>query len=125
MLDYARGMHPRLETMDGSSHLALSGSVRSGGSVVPGTRTEHLPFPCHPKRRQAILADFALATPSQFWEQSCDPEQVCGRQFRFEHRGRQLMWIPINGLSDPISPSAMPIDPSMVAARLVREMAAG
>lgn len=111
--------------MDGSSDLTLSGSVRSSGSVVPGTRTEHLPFPCHPTRHQAILADFDLAIPSQFWEQSCDPEQVCGRQFRFEHRDRQLIWSPIHGLSDPIHPSAMPIDLSIVAARLTRERAAG
>lgn len=111
--------------MDGSSDLALSGSVRSGGSVVPGTRTEHLPFPCHPTRHQAILADFDSATSSQFWEQSCDPEQVCGRQFRFDPRDRQLRWSPIDGLSDPIHPSAMPLDPYIVAARLTRDRAAG
>jgi len=111
--------------VDGSIDVALTGSVRSGGSVIPGTRTEHVPFPCHPTRHQAILADFDLANPSQFWEQSCDPEQVCGRQFRFEHRDRQLMWSPIHGLSDPMHPVALPIDPHMVTARLTRERAAG
>lgn len=116
-----------LEThdLDSDDEFLLSGSVRLGRSVFAGTRTERLPFPCHPKRHYAFLAEFDPAVPLQYWEQTCEADWMCGRQYRFEHRHRVLRWYPILGLTDRMNRPAMPLDPFKVAARLLREREAG
>jgi hypothetical protein len=98
---------------------ALAGELRISGSVLPGTRTEWLPFPCHP-REHAFLAELDPATPVQYWERTCGTEG-CGIEYRFEHRGRQIRWQPIVELTDPGSPQAVPLDRYKVEARLLRE----
>lgn len=99
----------------------LSGSIRLPRSLMPGTRTEKLPFPCHPLRHYAFLAEFDPPTPVQYWEQTCAADWTCDRTYRFEHRNRELHWYPITGLTDRLNPPAKPLDPFAVAARLLRE----
>lgn len=99
--------------------LALAGELRISGSVLPGTRTEWLPFPCHP-REHAFLAELDPAGPVQYWELTCGFE-ACGIEYRFEHHGRQVRWQPIVGLTDAASPQAVPLDRYKVEARLRRE----
>jgi hypothetical protein len=97
----------------------LAGDLRISGSVLRGTRTEWLPFPCHP-RSHAFLADLDPTMPVQYWEETCATEG-CGMEYRFEHVGRHLSWYPIAGLTDPGSPQAVPLDPQRVEVRLRRE----
>jgi hypothetical protein len=94
-----------------------AGSIRTAGRLVPGTRTERLPFPCHPRGKHAFLSEFDSATPVQYWEQTCMGASPCGREYRFEHRDRVLSWYPIHGLTNPLNPSAMPLDLLRVHAR--------
>lgn len=94
----------------------LVGDLRLGGSFLPGTRTEWLPFPCH-RRGHAFLADLDPTSRVQYWEQTC-PADGCGMQYRFEHTGRQVRWHPIDGLTDAGSPQALPLDPAQVEARV-------
>jgi hypothetical protein len=100
----------------------LIGELRIGGTVLPGTRTEWLPFPCHP-RHHAFLSALDPTMPVQYWEQTCRTEG-CGMAYRFEHSGRQIRWYPIVGLTDAGSPQAVPLDRYAVEARLEREQGA-
>jgi hypothetical protein len=98
----------------------LVGSVRIGRGILPGTRTERLPFACHPRAQPAFLAGFDPTVPLQYWEQNCRSEG-CHTHYRFEHDGRLLRWYPIRRLTDPTSRPAVPLDRTMVTARLVQE----
>ena len=97
----------------------LVGDLRISGSVLRGTRTEWLPFPCHP-REYAFLADLDPTIPVQYWEQKCGAKG-CGMEFRFEHVGRHIRWHPIVELTDAGSPQAVPLDRDRVEARLPHE----
>jgi len=97
----------------------LVGDLRISGSVLRGTRTETLPFPCHPQE-QAFLADFDPARPVQYWEHPCG-RKGCGTVYRFEHTGRQIRWEPIAGLTHPEAPHALPLNGDEVDRRLRRE----
>ena len=120
-------MAEQLENLYGSGLAAgqarLVGDLRLSGSVLRGTRTEWLPFPCHP-RKHAFLAGVDLSMPIQYWEQTCGTEG-CGMEYRFEHTGRQIRWHPIVGLTDAGAPQAIPLDRHKVEARLRHENGAG
>jgi hypothetical protein len=100
----------------------LVGDLRIGGSVLRGTRTEWLPFPCHPGDR-AFLADLDPALPIQYWEQMCTATG-CGMTYRFEHSGRLIRWYPIVSLTAAGTAPALPLDRIGVEARLRRERGA-